>query len=70
MSFAQQQIFVIACVFDMMQFDNMLQKRFNCSYRGSMSLATRIIEPSTHRTFTCAKSTTETLEQSVKHVQC
>ena len=40
-----------------MQFDNMLQKCFNCSYRSSStSLPTRIIEPSTHGAFTCSKS--------------
>ena len=43
-SSAKQQIFVIACVFDVMQFHNMLQKYFNCSYHGSTSLPTRIIE--------------------------
>ena len=41
-SSAQRQIFVIALAFDIMQFDNMLQKCFNCSYRGSTSLPTRI----------------------------
>ena len=33
---AQQKIFVIACAFDIMQFDHMLQKYFNCSYRGNV----------------------------------
>ena len=56
MSSAQRQILVIARVFDIIQFDNMLQKCFNCSYRGSTSLPSRIIEPSTHWTFTCSKS--------------
>ena len=32
---AQWNIFVIACVFDIIQFDNMLQNFFNCSYRGT-----------------------------------
>ena len=64
MSSAQRQIFVTARVFDIMQFDNMLQKSFNCSYRGSASLPTRIIEPSTHWEFTCSKSAIETLEQA------
>ena len=31
------KIFVITCIFDIMQFDNLLQLLFNCSYRGSMS---------------------------------
>ena len=56
MSSAQRQILVIARVFEIIQFDNMLQKCFNCSYRGSTSLPSRIIEPSTHWTFTCSKS--------------
>ena len=51
-----------------MQFD-MLQKCFNCSFRGSTSLARRIIEPSIHQAFTCSKSTIETVEQGVKHIQ-
>ena len=38
-----------------MLFDNMLEKYFNCSYRGSTSLPTKIIEPSTHWAFTCSK---------------
>ena len=47
-SSTQRQIFVSARVSDIMQFENMLQKCFNCSYRGSTSLPTRIIESSTH----------------------
>ena len=42
-SSAQRQIFEITLAFDIMQFDNMLQKCFNCSYCGSTSLPTRII---------------------------
>ena len=68
-SSAQRQIFVIALVFDIMQFDNILQKCFNCSYRGSTPLPTRIIEPSTHCVFTCSKTAIGTLEQGVKSVQ-
>ena len=34
---AQRKIFVITCVFDIMQFDKMLQNFFNCTYRGCMS---------------------------------
>ena len=45
-SSARWQIFVIAGVFDIMQFESMLQKYFNCSYRGSTPVPTRIIEPS------------------------
>ena len=60
-SSAQRQIFVIPRVFDIMQLD-ILQKCFNYSYRGSTSLPTRIIEPSTHWIFTCSKSPIETLE--------
>ena len=56
MSSAQQQIFVIVRVVDIMEFDNMLQICFNCSYGGSTPLPTRIIEPSTHWLFTCSKS--------------
>ena len=67
-SSAQRQIFVIARVFDIMQFD-MLQKCFNCSYRGSTSLPTRNIEPYTHRALTCSNSAIETLKQGVKFVQ-
>ena len=55
MSSAQRQIFVTARVFDIMQFDNMLEKCFNYSCRSSTSLPTRIIEPSTHWVFTCSK---------------
>ena len=66
MSSAQRQIFIIARVLDIMQVDNMLQKCFNCSYRGSRSLTTRVIESSTHCAFTCSKSAIETLEQGVK----
>ena len=66
-SSAQRQIFVIARVFDIMQFD-MLQKYFNCSYRGSTSLPMRIIEPSTYWTFTCSKSAIETLGKGIKSV--
>ena len=69
MSSAQQQIFEIARIFDIMQFDNMLEKFFNCIYRSSTSLPTRIIEPSTHWVFTYSKSSMETLEQGVKSVQ-
>ena len=59
MSSAQRLIFVIARVFDIMQFDNMLQK----CYRGSSSLSTRIIEPSSHWEFICLKSAIEILKQ-------
>ena len=69
MSSAQRQIFVIACVFDIMQFDNMLQRCFNCNYHGSESLPTRIIEPSTHWGFTCSKAAMKTIELVVKPVQ-
>ena len=70
MSSAQQQIFVTVRVFDIMQFDNMLQKCFNTiKYRGSTSLLTTIIEPSTNWAFTCSKAAIETLEQGVKSVQ-
>ena len=69
MSSVQRLIFVIARVFDIMQFDNMLQKCFDCSYRGSTSLPMRIIEPSTHEAFTCSKLAIKTLEQGVKSVQ-
>ena len=31
----QRKFFVNACIFDIMQFDNMLQKFFNCSYCGT-----------------------------------
>ena len=51
-----------------MQFD-ILQKYFNCSYRGSTPLPTRIIESYTHLEFTCSKLAIETLEQGVKSVQ-
>ena len=68
-SSAQGQIFVIARVFDIMQFENMLQKYFNCSYCSNTSLQTRIIKPSTHWAFTCSKSALETLEQGVKSIQ-
>ena len=54
-SSAQRQILVIARVFDIMQFDHMLHKFFNCSYPGSKSLPTRIIKISTHWVFTCSK---------------
>ena len=64
----QRQIFVISRAFDM-QFDNMLQKCFNCSYRGSTSLPTRIIEPSTHWVFTSSKSAIEILEQGIQSIQ-
>ena len=47
----------------------MLQKGFNCSYRGSTSLPTKIIEPSTRYTFNCSKSAIETLEQGVTSLQ-
>ena len=57
------------CAFDIVKFGNMLQKCFNCSYRGSTSLPTGIIEPSTHRSFTFSKSIIETLEHGVKSVQ-
>ena len=44
----------------------MLQKCHNCSYRGSTSLSTNIIEPSTQWVFTCSKLPIETVEQGVK----
>ena len=69
MSSAQRQTFVIARLFDIMQFDKMLQKCFNCSYRGSTSLPTKIIEPSTHWVFTCSNSAIDRLEQGAKSVQ-
>ena len=65
----QREKLVIARVFDIIQFDDMLQKCFNCNYRGSTSLPTRIIEPSTHWVFTCSKLAIKTLEQGVKSVQ-
>ena len=65
---AQPQIFVIECIFDIMQFDKSLQKLFHSNYHGSTSLPTRIIEPSTHQAFTCSKAVIETLEQGVKSV--
>ena len=34
--FGQWKIFVITCVFDIMQSDNLLEIFCNCSYRGSM----------------------------------
>ena len=68
-SFAQRQIFVTAPVFDITQFDNMLQKCFNCSYWGSTLLRTRIIKTFTHWKSTCSKSSIETLEQGVKFGQ-
>ena len=52
-----------------MQFDNMLKRCFNCSYHGSASLPTRIIEPSTHLGFICSKSAMKTIELVVKPVQ-
>ena len=67
--FRAAPIFVIARVFDSMQFDNMLQKCFDCSYGGSASLPTTIVEPSFHWTFACLKSPIETLKQNVKSVQ-
>ena len=42
---AQPKIFVNACVFDIIQLDNMSQNFFNCSYHSSTSLQARIIEP-------------------------
>ena len=68
MSSAQWQIFVIARIFDIMQFD-MLQKKISYSYCASTSLPTRIIEPFTYWAFTCSKSAKETLEQGAKSVQ-
>ena len=68
-SSAQRQIFVIARVFDIMQFDNVLQKCFNCSYHSGTSLPARIIEPSTDWAFTCSTSAIETLEQGIKSVK-
>ena len=65
---AQWQIFVNASVFDIMQFD-MLQKCLNYSYRGSTSLPTKIMEPSTHWTFTWLKAAIEILKQGAKFVQ-
>ena len=64
-SSTQLDIFVIVRVFDTMQFDNMLQKCFNCTYHGYTSLPTRIIEISTHWTFTFSKTVISTLEQGV-----
>ena len=61
--------FEIAGVFDIMQFDNMLQKIFNCAYPGSTSLSTRIIESSSHWAITCSKLIIETVEQDMKYVQ-
>ena len=63
MCYAQPQIFVIECVFDIMQFDNRLQKLCYYNYRGSASLPTRVSEPSTHRAFICSKATIETQDK-------
>ena len=65
----QRQVFVIARVFEIMQFDNVLQKCFSSSYRGSLSLLKRVIEPSTYWVFACSKLAIETLEQGLKSVQ-
>ena len=66
---AQPKIFAIACAFDIMQLDNMLQIFFNCSYHGGTSLQTIIIDPSNHRWFNCWKSTIKAQEQGVTYVQ-
>ena len=68
-SSAHRQIFVIARIFNIMQFDNMLEKSFTCSCRGSTSFPTRIVKLSTYWAFTCSNSAIETLEQCVKSVQ-
>ena len=60
-SSAHQKVFAITHTFGIMQFDKTLQKFFNCSFRGSTSLLTRIIKPSSHRAFTCTKSIAEIL---------
>ena len=69
MSSAQRELFVIARVFDITQFDNMLKKYLSYTYRGSTSLPTRTIEHSTHWAFIYSKSILETLEQGKKSVQ-
>ena len=69
LSSTQRQIFVIARVFDIVLFDNILQKRFDCIYHGSTLLPTRIIQISAHWTFICLKPAIETLEQGVKFVK-
>ena len=46
---AHQKIFAITYTFDITQFDNMLQKFFNCSFCGSTSLLSVIIKPSSYR---------------------
>ena len=40
---AQWDIFLITCVFDIMQFGNMLQFFFNCSYRCSTSYQPKLL---------------------------
>ena len=42
--FAQWKIFVITCVFDIMQSDNLLQIFCNCSYRGSRSYKLELLK--------------------------
>ena len=66
---AQRKIFVISCVFNIMQFDSMLQNFFNCSYHNSTSLLTKIIKHFSHWAFTCSKLTIETQQQGAKYVQ-
>ena len=65
---AQPQIFVIKCVSGIIQFDNSLQQLFYYNYYGGTSLPTRVVEPSTHRAFTCSKAIIEILKQGVKSV--
>ena len=62
---AQRKIFVITCVFDTMQFDNLLHF-FLIAAIVVHVMQTRIIKPFTHWTFSCSKSTIETLHQGWK----
>ena len=77
MSSAQLQIFVIARVFNIMQFGNMFQNVWIAFIIIIIViiiiiiviLIIIIIEPSTHCSFACLKSAIETLKQGVKSVQ-
>ena len=49
-----------------MQFENMLQKCFNCSYRGSTSLGAKMIRTFYPLGIYLLKAAIESLEQGIK----
>ena len=67
---AQREIFTITCVFDINQFDNMLQLVFNQSYRGTRHYQRELSNlPAILPGIYLLKVSNKTLQQGAKYVE-